>query len=388
MHQGITLAHLWRGLKLLGVAVAVGLITGLTLSTTAPPAGNASSATTQPHPLTDLSRPGLQIAPMQDLDLPDPMLLAAEGRYYMYLSTAFEDKHHFNVPVESGTEDDWSAPSDAMPVMPSWADSATHGGKTWAPYAVKMGRNYLLYFSAMVKGVSHPIIHCLGVARSTQPQGPFQPVGSAPIVCQKSQGGDIDVEPVYDPSGPDGKADPWYLVWKSDDNNLPTHPPTSIWSAPLSNDGLAVSGGARVIFQADENWEKPVLEAPQMVRGPDGRVWLFFSGGKGFNRDQYAMGVALCTGPLGVCHTYGTGPLVSSNAQGSGPGEETLYIGADASYWLVYNPWHTSMGYLLYRPAEAVRIGWGRTGPYVADPGTFPSPPPPTGSPTAPTGPP
>jgi hypothetical protein len=86
------------------------------------------------------------------------------------------------------------------------------------------------------------------------------------------------------------------------------------------------------------------------------------------------MGVAECPGPLGPCQDGGAGPLVTSNKQGAGPGEETVFVAPDHSYWLLYNPWHTGLPFMLFRPAEGIRIGWNSRGPYVAEAGRFPPP--------------
>ncbi|MDA8046445.1 MAG: family 43 glycosylhydrolase [Actinomycetota bacterium] len=350
-------------------------VTAVSLILATRTAATSLAVAVEPPPLTDLSRPGLAVAPAQGIDLPDPMMVSTPGRYYMYVSTAFGDPRHLNVPAESGVPGRWSAPFDAMPVLPDWAFPTLKGGRTWDPYVQKFGRTWLMYFSSLVR-TYQPQVHCLGVARASSPDGPFVAVGNGPMVCQRDQGGDIDVQPFYDARGPGGSAHPWYLVWKSDDNNLHPPRPTEVWVAPLANDGLSLTGPARVVFRADQPWEKPVMEAPQMVLSPDGQVWLFFSGGRGFYTSTYAMGAAVCTGPMGTCHTVGQGPLISSNAQGQAPGEETVFIAPDRSYWLLYNPWHTGDGYALFRPAEAVRIGWTARGPYVGRPGTFPPPPP------------
>jgi hypothetical protein len=301
------------------------------------------------------------------------MMVTENGRYYAYFSTAFLDSSHANVPEMVGSPGHWGPEVDALPRMPAWARDAHHGGKVWAPYVIRIGGNWLMYFSAVLKQPGR-VFHCLGVARAASAAGPFRSIGDQPLECQLGQGGDIDVQPYEDSSGPGGAHHPWYLVWKSDNNSQSQVRPTLIWSAPLANDGLSVTGKPTVIFAPDEAWQLPVLEAPQMVHSPFGGEWLFYSAGRGFFTGHYAIGVAKCSGPLGLCHDLGTGPLVSTNAQGSGPGEETVFIAPDHSYWLLYNPWHTGILAGLLRPAEGVRIGWTPEGPYIAEAGTFPDP--------------
>ena len=354
-------------MRAVGAVAAAAVVVVLAIALPGPPSSARPPRTANPD------APGIAVVPPQSIDLPDPMMVTSHGRYHVYLSTAFGDPSSANVPELVGVPGRWGRSFDAMPTVPSWAQPGSRGGKTWDPYVQKIDGRFLLYFSAQLAQPGRAT-HCLGVAQSRSLDGPFVPLPAAPLVCQQGRGGDIDVQPFYDPAGPDGRAHPWYLIWKSDDNNLrPTPRPTAIWAAPLSDDGLRLTGPGRIIFTGQLAWQQPLVEAPQMVKSPDGRTWLFFSAGKFFT-DRYAMGVAVCQGPLGGCRSVGTDPLVSTNRQGTGPGEETVFVAPDHSYWLLYNPWHTGLAFILYRPAEGVRLGWGPTGPYVAEAGAFPSP--------------
>ncbi|HTW02749.1 MAG TPA: family 43 glycosylhydrolase [Streptosporangiaceae bacterium] len=338
-------------------------------------AGLSVALASQPRPTSTPDAPGIDIAESPVYDIPDPFLLLAAGRYYLYFSSAFGDSTNSNVPVIVGSPGHWSAISDAMPNVPSWAWPSSDGATTWDPYVVSLEGHYVMYAAPSIRGDGLPTpMHCISVSVSVGPAGPFVPVGKAPLVCQPSLGGDIDAQLFYDPHGPRGSSHPYYLIWKSDNNNLPSHPLTAIWAAPMSNDGLSLAGKPVVIFRPTTAWEKPVLEAPQMVLGPGDAAWLFFSSGDGYYTPDYSIGVASCDGPVGGCHTSTSGPLITSNAQGVGPGEETVFVAADHSLWLLYNPWHSRIPYEPLRPAEAVRIGWGSRGPYVAQAGTFPAP--------------
>jgi hypothetical protein len=177
-----------------------------------------------------------------------------------------------------------------------------------------------------------------------------------------------------DPHGPDGRKHPYYFIWKSDNNSTPGDGTASIWAQALSNDGTSLNGIPALIFQPDQSWQSTLVEAPQMALSPSREVWLFFSAGQGYFTSDYGMGAVRCAGPFGPCTHPLPGPLITSNDQGSGPGEETYFVGPDGSDWLLYSPEHTGDAFELFRPVEAARIGWNRAGPYVADAGTFPSP--------------
>jgi hypothetical protein len=356
----------WRG----GAARALVLVVVLVFCAGAVswPAG-ASPA--QPPPTSTPDAPGIAIAQAHQ-DLPDPFLLRTGSTYHMYLSSSFGNKQGQNVPVFVGTPGHWSAkPFDAVPVLPSWAaPHPTKGGLSWAPAVYKMGSKYVMYFSPTIK-YSLPVQHCIAVATSSSPDGPFV-AASKPLVCQRPFGGDIDAQFFVDPAGPNGPSHPDYLIWKSDNNSTPGDGTPTIWAQPVSSNGQTLLGAPVQIYVPDQPWETSLIEAPQMALSPTSTTWLFFSAGVGFFSASYAMGVVKCVGPLGPCTDSNPGPLLGSNAQGPGPGEETYFVGPDASNWLLYSPVHT--GVRSNRPVEAARIGWNDAGPYVAQAGTFPSP--------------
>jgi hypothetical protein len=254
--------------RVLAAAVGLGAVILVAISLIGVPVVGGSVA---PPATSTPDAPGIAVA-TGSIDLPDPMFVTADGQYHMYLSSSFGDRSRTNVPEQTGRPGHWGPVTEALPSVPAWGESTVRGGRVWDPYVQKFGKGYLMYFSeslghqsASVTALSTLSVHCLGVARSATAEGPFVPVAGPPIVCQPDHGGDIDVQPFIDPNGPNGAEHPWYLIWKSDDNNLRHPRPTLIWAAPLSNDGLRLTGAGRVIFQSDQAWERPVLEAPQMV---------------------------------------------------------------------------------------------------------------------------
>lgn len=335
---------------------------------------------------TSTLRPGIKIASVPGHDLPDPWLVTSRGHYVMFLSTSFGDAT-MNIPMFEGTPKHWHEVGDALPVLPSWAKPVSEGGTTWSPEVFHVGSRWVMYSSPTLsdrryyppRQVEPQGAHCILVAVATAPRGPYLPVGPNPLVCQMALGGDIDAQLFVDPSGPNGPAHPNYLVWKSDNNNLWTSAtdrrggPTTIWAAPLSNNGLTLTGTPVQIFTPDRTWEQPIVEAPQMVRAPNGSDWLIFSAGLGFYLRDYAMGAVECAGPLGGCVDVLQGPLISSNAQGPGPGEETVYVSSSHQDWILYSPWHTGM-VAIDRPVYAARILWSSLGPFIIDPPRFPPP--------------
>ena len=355
-----------RPLRLALIAASAGILAALVFTLVLHPTTHKPTIVQPRHTATPAT-PGISIA-QENFDLPDPFILDAHKTYYLYMSTAFGNTTQ-HIPMFSGRPGHWSAQStDAVPVLPPWAAP----GLTWSPTVYKLAGLYVMYFAASVAG-TNPLQHCIAIATSPSPKGPFY-VSPTPFVCQQNLGGDIDPQLFVDPHGPNGPDQPNYLVWKGDNNSTPGDGPDTIWAQSLSNDGLFLEGQPVVLLRPTRSWEQPILEAPQMALSPDSTVWVFFTAGTGFFSPNYAMGAVKCAGPLGPCKDVLTRPLIASNQQGAGPGEETYFAGPDGSDWLLYSPVHTEYLPELFRPVTAARIGWGKNGPYVAEAGSFPRP--------------
>ena len=310
-----------------------------------PADGNSPPVTTAGTP----SAPGEQVL-AGPLDWGDPAVVAYDSTYFLYSTQPLP---WVNVPVEVGrTGGTWGPVEDALPTLPGWAQS----GETWSPEVHQFDGRWVLYFAAQIRGTS-PAVHCIGDAVASGPTGPFLAAPS-PLVCQRSLGGSIDPRVYVSPRG-----DP-YLVWKSDNNSDPAaYGPPVIWTQRLVGGGLALLGAPTSIFTADRPWQDSLIEAPDLVT-TGGRTWLFYSAGGGFWASSYAIGVARCAGPLGPCADQGDTPLLSSNAQGQGPGESSVFS-QGGHYWLVYNPSCSAQG-STSRPVEIAALSFGTGRPVVA----------------------
>ena len=285
----------------------------------------------RPPPTADPAAPGIVIA-SADADLPDPFLLDDGGVYYLYDSTSFGDSTQ-NVPLRVGQPGHWSQSVDAVPRLPAWAvGDPAPDAPTWSPSVYKLGGVFVMYLAPGLRG-SQPPQHCIAIGTARDPAGPFH-LRNTPFICQRDLGGDIDPQVFVDRHGPDGPSRPNYLVWKSDNNSTPGDGATTIWAAPLSNDGFHLTGRPVPIFAPDQSWQRPSIERPSTATPPN------------------------------VART--------SNAQGAGPGEEMYFQGPDSSDWLLYSPEHNNVPTYLLRPVEAARIGWNNNGPFVAAAGAFP----------------
>jgi beta-xylosidase len=319
----------------------------------------AQAAYDQPPPTSNPQAPGTSITPNnpQMLDQADPFVTLVGGHYLLFTSL---QEPGVNLPERSGTVlGKWGPVSDALPELPDWAGQ----GWAWAPDIHWFGNHYVLYFTTLLNNVSPPTM-CIGDAVSIRATGPYF-AESQPFVCQQDLGGSIDPRTFVDGDGT------VYLLWKSDQNSRSNSTDTTIYSEPLSPDGLHLTGAPTQIFGPDEPWQGSIVEAPDLVQ-VEGAYYLFYSG-SWFNQPGYAIGVARCTGPLGPCADYSETPLLASNAQGTGPGEESLFID-NRGIWMLYSPFHSAIPNSgPARPATVTHLGFGPNGAYLAATPTDPA---------------
>ncbi|HXR54869.1 MAG TPA: glycoside hydrolase family 43 protein [Acidimicrobiales bacterium] len=303
-----------------------------------------------------LPDPGEVITP--GIDVPDPFVIEVAGVYFMFASQ--EKFFGANVPLWVSTSlTSWGPTTlDAMPKLPSWAAP----GFTWAPDVRRLDGRYVMWFNAALATRGFGQTKCIGVATASSVIGPYESTATAPLVCQLGHLGSIDPHTFMDPEGR------LWLLWKSDDNaRLTASTRTTIYVQQLSVDGLHLLGSPLALMTADRPWEGRIVESPDMVFA-GGRYWLFFSG-NWFNQPAYAIGVAQCAGPRGPCRPSSSGPWMASNAQGPGPGEESLFYDG-SRWWMLYAPFAVNYQASTPRPAALARLSFGPNGPAVVAPGT------------------
>jgi beta-xylosidase len=247
-------------------------------------------------------------------DFADPFVLRVGDRYYAY-STNAEDRH---VPVlTSGGLFGTARTREALPKLPSWSAK----GFVWAPSVLQRDGGYVLYYATRVAGTER---QCLSSAISPEPGGPFVDGSNGPLVCP-SGGGAIDAAPFVDR---DGRA---YLLWKNYDGV------TGIVAQELSADGRSLVGPMRLILAADQPWENNLVEAPVMIEDA-GRYYLFYSGND-WAGANYAIGYAICAGPMGPCTRPGPGPWLATTKSAQGPGSPDVFTDEKGRRWLAFHSW-------------------------------------------------
>jgi beta-xylosidase len=306
------------------------------------PAERGSAATRAASP-TSAASTGLA-SPAIDDDFPDPDVLRVGDAYFAYATNA----NTLNVRVARSTDlRHWELlDRDALPALPSWVIK----GKTWAPDVSEPspGR-FLMYVTATN---ADPTLQCIAVATATAPEGPFRIVGDRMLVCPRQEGGAIDAATFTDD---DGER---YLLWKNDGNCCGMD--TWLQIAPLSADGLRLTGPARRLVKQDQPWEGALIEAPTLRKR--GQRYVLLYSGNDYGGADYAIGYATARSLDGPYLKAGE-PLLSTRSSGGaflGPGGQDIVTAPDGHDRLVFHAWDEAK---TYRAMHVIELDWQRTLP-------------------------
>ncbi|MDA8365873.1 MAG: family 43 glycosylhydrolase [Actinomycetota bacterium] len=347
----------WRGRRrVLATLLTLLAAVGATVVLLVLPSGSTAAPvpTTAPLPPPPPAPATAPAGVVVKVDAPDPYVYVGRSRDYFYSAGfGYDISPHVQVipfhDLRNLASD--GPPSDAMPQLPAWSS-----GWIWSVDVSRSGGMYVMWFTSQANDVYMPngvLAKCIGEAIASSPLGPFVPQPE-PAICQ--QWGSLDPQTFTDSNGSR------WLIWKADLNsdNL-AHIPTTIWSQRLSSDGQTLVGSPTQIAVASQPWENKLIEAPQLVEH-DGHYYLFFSGNAS-NNPASGIGAADCAGPRGPCIDSRTAPLISTNSQGPGPGEESTFTDGGA-LWMIYSP-NAIFGTYIYRLVAVARIGFGASGPYI-----------------------
>lgn len=223
----------------------------------------------------------------------------------------------------------WKGYNDAMPFPARWAAKLGNDKPgVWAPAVAAIAGRYVGAFAVQMRVGSAR--HCLTLATSPHPTGPFRDSSTKPLHCSSDPMGSID--PAWLQIG--GKV---YLIWKN--AGVPGSKPTQIMARRMKADGLQFARGTRahVLLQTKRPWEGNVIEAPSVVVY-GGRLYLFYSGER-YTGSNYAIGYATCSGPLGPCKRGSRQPLLATGGSVAGPGAQSPIIDKRGRLRLAYSAW-------------------------------------------------
>jgi hypothetical protein len=280
---------------------------------------------------------------------PDPAITwdPASKVYRMYTSATL---YGFVPEWKSSTlTGPWTFVRDALPVRSAWA---IYDFTNWAPEVANVNGVWTMWGSAAMGSA-----FCLYRATAKTAAGPFVPDPRL-MPCDVAITGDIDPTMVH-------FSGQWWLIYKTNGNGAGV--PDTFVSIRIGSDGW-ITGPSHVVMTATEPWEAGMIEAPSMVDN-NGQWWVVFSAGDPFIASPtYHVAAAPCEGPTGPCNINSVVSLVTTNAQGSGPGEQSVFTDARGQTWLAYNP----SGFWVHvnpRPLALARLGFDIHGtPYVGAP--------------------
>lgn len=272
------------------------------------------------------------VNPVLDEDFPDPaIILAPDGFYYAYATQTRRDGEWINIQVARSADlVHWQHLGDALPEKPAWARTTQD---FWAPSLISDGSTYFMYYSATPDVCHHPRRgHCLAVATSSSPAGPFVDMGMPLLLGMGFEF--IDPMAYDDPAT--GKR---LLYWGSGFQPIKVQ--------ELSEDRLSFESGSQPI---DLIWPNPVkgafprlVEASWMTRHDD-FYYLFYSGDNCCGPDaDYGVMVARsssATGPFetleqarGVPHSL----MLFKSERWLAPGHNTVVTDKAGQAWIVYH---------------------------------------------------
>ena len=272
------------------------------------------------------------VNPVLDADFPDPaVILAHDGHYYAYATQTQRDGQWINIQVARSADlVHWDHLGDAMPQKPDWAHATQD---LWAPYVLYDGTRYLMYYSATHDACHDPTRgHCLAVATSESPTGPFVDMGVPLLLGVGFEY--IDPMVFIDPAS--GR---WLLYWGSG-----FHP---IRVQELGEDRMSFAPGSEA---TNLIWPNPVEGAfPRLVEAAwvifhDDFYYLFYSGDNCCGPDaEYGVMVARShspTGPFetleearGVPHSL----MLFKSERWLAPGHNSIVTDQAGDTWIVYH---------------------------------------------------
>jgi beta-xylosidase len=229
----------------------------------------------------------------------------------------------------------WSAPTDPLPTLPTWATT----GHTWAPGVAKAGGTFVMWYTVRDTASGR---QCISVATSSVPQGPYIDQSSGPAICQLSDGGSIDPTPLVDGTGRR------YLYWKSDDNAIGRA--TKLWGQRLTTRATSLLGTPSVLLTEDANWQAPSVEGPAVVVH-DGTYFLFY-GANNYASSRSGIGYATGSSALAPFVDQSiTGRWLSTRGNATGPQGPAVFMDRTGARRLAFAAWYGTVGYPAGRRA-------------------------------------
>jgi hypothetical protein len=338
--------------------------------------------------------------PVYGSSFPDPGAFAnGSTDYYAYATGG-----RFPI-IKSSDLVHWEVVGHAFSARPSWVVQSGDW-HPWAPSVLSSARAcpgttspgcYFMYYVGL-SGQHTPTTHCVGVAWSLTPAGPFTDLGplqaedgstdaaGRPAGCGDAEGySNIDPAPFTDD---DGSA---YLYLSTGrrcatptTGTCPYNPAISV--VPLTETPTKASGPRKLLFGGTPGgWEQEpgtaaaVVENPWMEKRGES-YYLFYSGGSYLA--SYGMGYATSASPAEGFAKSPLNPILAETDEVLSPGGGSVTPGPGGESWLVY---HGRAGaYAAPRTMRIDPVYWSGTTVFTPAPTAGPQPFPPEEPPVPP----
>ncbi len=266
----------------------------------------------------------------------------------------------------------WTYVGDAVSSPPSWAESAAN---LWAPEIRYADGIYFLYYAVtdVRRSVSGEFLcgsdSAIGVATSTQPEGPFVHAGS-PVVGPRRAGPGCDFLTTIDPEVTEDGAGQAWIYYGGFRGGIEVR--------TLSANGLSSEPSSAVLVAAPERFE-----APEVVQR-DGRYTLFLSASTccAGPASGYSVVAGQSASPAGPFLDRDAAPLDAARAGGEnvlagngnrwiGPGHNTVLQDLAGQWWTIYHaideadPYFEGAPGFTRRPAMIDPLDWDGGWPIV-----------------------
>jgi len=289
-----------------------------------------------PFDFPDLAVPasfsGTYQNPILDHDFPDPAIIrAADGFYYAFATQTERDGEWINIQVARSADlINWEYVGDALPQKPTWAQETQD---FWAPSVVYDGSDYLMYYSATPDICDVPERgHCLAVATSKSPAGPFVDMGMPLLLGM----GFEYIDPMVFDDPVSGKS---YLYWGSGFQPIKVQ--------ELAADRKSFAPGTE---PTNIVWPNPIegafprlVEAAWVIRH-DEHYYLFYSGDNCCGPDaEYGVMVARSSKPTGPFETLEQARgvphslMLCKSERWLAPGHNCIVTDKAGDAWIIYH---------------------------------------------------
>ena len=246
------------------------------------------------------------------LPIADPYVLFYKDKYYAYGTRT----NGFEVYISDDLEHWRRGDRLALSPQDSWGTKWY-----WAPevYYIETEKKFYMFYT---------VDEHICVATSDSPEGPFVQDEKKPLREEKG----IDASLFMDD---DGKAYLYFVRFTG--GNV-------IWGVEMNSDLKSVKEETlRECIKADASWElqqAKVAEGPSLLKR-NGVYYLIYSANH-FRSQDYAVGYATATSPLGPWRKYDGNPILCRDKDMAGAGHGAPFLCRDGSYKYIYHA-HSSV---------------------------------------------